>query len=86
MVQPGNPEAYCSLGLLAQKAGDMAEATQDYERSAAVEPTPVAYLLLAQAFEIQGQAEAARAAQSQAARMTRNLAADLAAVKQLLAR
>ncbi|MGA2966012.1 MAG: tetratricopeptide repeat protein [Terriglobales bacterium] len=83
--QPGNPDAYRSLGLLAQRAGDIAEATQDYERSVALDPTPVAYLLLAQALEVQGQTEAARAAQSQAARMSQNLSADIATVKQLLA-
>jgi hypothetical protein len=84
LVQPGNPDAYRSLGLLAQRAGDIAQAAQDYQRTVALEPTPVAYLLLAQALEIQGQTEAARAAQSQAARISRDLSADIATVKQLL--
>ena len=43
------------------------------------------YLLLAQALEIGGQAEAARAAQSRAAGMTRDLDDDIAVVRQLLA-
>ncbi len=85
IVQPGNPDAYRSLGLLAQRAGDIAQATQDYKRSVALEPTPVAYLLLAQVLEIRGQTEAARAAQSQAARMSQDLSADIATMKQLLA-
>ena len=83
--QPGNSSAYRGLGLLAQRAGDIAQATKDYERSAELQPSPVGYLLLAQALEIGGQAEAARAAQSQAARMTRDLNDDIAVVRQLLA-
>ena len=83
--QPGNSSAYRGLGLLAQRAGDIAQATKDYERSAELQPSPVGYLLLAQALEIGGQAEAARAAQSQAARMTQNLNDDIAVVRQLLA-
>jgi protein O-mannosyl-transferase len=83
--QPGNSSAYRGLGLLAQRAGDMAQATKDYEQSAELQPSPVGYLLLAQALEIDGQAEAARAAQSQAARMARDLDDDIAVVRQLLA-
>ena len=83
--QPGNSSAYRGLGLLAQRAGDIAQATKDYERSAELQPSPVGYLLLAQALEIGGQAEAARAAQSQAARMTQDLNDDIAVVRQLLA-
>jgi len=83
--QPGSSPAYRGLGLLAQRAGDMAQATQDYERSVELQPTPVGYLLLAQALEIGGQTEAANAAESRAARMTRDLHDDIAAVRQLLA-
>jgi tetratricopeptide (TPR) repeat protein len=83
--QPGNSPAYRGLGLLAQRAGDITQATKDYERSVELQPSPVGYLLLAQALEIGGQTEAARAAQSQAARMTRDLNDDIATVKQLLA-
>jgi len=83
--QPGNSMAYRGLGLIAQRVGDIARAADDYERSVELEPTPVGYLLLAQALEIGGQTDAARRAQSEAARMTPDLARDLAAVKQLLA-
>jgi len=83
--QPGNSAAYRGLGLLAQRAGDIAQATRDYERSAELQPTPAGYLLLAQALEIGGQVEAARAAQSRAAGMTRDLNDDIAAVRQMLA-
>jgi len=83
--QPGSSPAYRGLGLLAQRAGDIAQATQDYERSVELQPTPVGYLLLAQALEIGGHTEAAHAAESRAARMTRDLHDDIAAVRQLLA-
>jgi len=83
--QPGNSMAYRGLGLIAQGARDITQAAKDYERSVELQPTPVGYLLLAQALEIGGHAEAARAARSQAARMTPDLAGDLATVKQLLA-
>jgi Flp pilus assembly protein TadD len=82
--QPGNSPAYRGLGLLAQRAGDIAQATQDYARAVEIEPSPLGYLLLAQALDTGGQTEAARAAQSQAARMTPDLNADIAVVKQLL--
>jgi len=83
--QPGNSSAYRGLGLLAQRTGDIATATQDYERSVELQASPLGYLLLAQALEIGGQTEAARAAQSHAAGMTRDLDHDIATVKQLLA-
>jgi len=83
--QPENSAAYRGLGLVAQKAGDIVQATQDYERAVEIEPSPLGYLLLAQALETGGQAEAARAAQSQAARMTPDLNPEIAIVKQLLA-
>jgi len=84
-VQPGNSPAYRGLGLLAQRAGNIAQAIKFYERAVELQPTPVGYLLLSQALELGGQAEAARAAQSQAARMTPHLNDDVAVVKQLLA-
>ena len=83
--QPGNAMAYRGLGLVAQRVGDIAQAAKDYERSVELQPTSIGYLLLAQALEIGGQAEAARAAQSQAARMTGDLTGDIATMKQLLA-
>ncbi len=83
--QPDYSSAYRGLGLLAQRAGDIMEATKDYERSVELQPSPVGYLLLAQALEIGGQADAASAAQSKAARMTQDLYKDIAVVRQLLA-
>jgi tetratricopeptide (TPR) repeat protein len=84
-VQPGNSMAYRGLGLVAQRMGGIPQAAKNYERAVELQPTPVGYLLLAQALEIAGQTEAARAARSQAARMNPDLAADIATVKQLLA-
>jgi Flp pilus assembly protein TadD len=83
--QPENSLAYRGLGLLAQRVGDIGEAARDYGRAVELQPTPLGYLLLAQALEIGGQAEAARAAQLRADRMTRNLDDDIAAMRQLLA-
>lgn len=85
VTQPGNAEAYCSLGLLAQKNGEMVAATQNYEQSVALDPSPVGYLLLAQAFEIRGETSAAQADRSRAARSSRNIDRDIATMKQLLA-
>jgi protein O-mannosyl-transferase len=84
MQQPGNSMAYRGLGLVAQRVGDISEAAKDYERSVELQPTPVGYLLLAQALQIGGQTEAAGAARSRAARMSPELSRDIASVKQLL--
>jgi tetratricopeptide (TPR) repeat protein len=81
---PTNSAAYRGLGLAAQRAGDINQAIQNYARSADVEPSPVGYLLLAQALELGGQTEMARAARDRAARMTPDLRDDTATVKQLL--
>jgi hypothetical protein len=79
-----DPVVYRALGLLAQKAGDIGQAAQNYERSVEVDPTPVGYLLLAQALEISGQRNAALAARAEAGRRSRDISRDMAIVKQLL--
>ncbi len=84
-MQPKNSAAYRGLGLLAQRSGDLAEATKDYQRSVESQPSSVGYLLLAQALELGHQDDAAHAAVSQAAGMTRDFNDDLAVMKQLLA-
>ncbi|MGA8540297.1 MAG: tetratricopeptide repeat protein, partial [Terriglobales bacterium] len=83
--QPANSMAYRGLGLVTQKMGDISQAARDYNRAVELRATPVDYLLLAQALDLQGQTDAARAARFQAARMTPDLEGDLATVKQLLA-
>ena len=84
--QPENSQAYRGLGLVAQREGDITRATKDYERSVELQPSPVGYLFLAQALDIGGQAEAARVAQSQAIRMSRDLNDDTDTVRQFLAK
>jgi protein O-mannosyl-transferase len=84
-MQPQNSAAYRGLGLLAQRSGDLAEATKNYQRSVESQPSAVGYLLLAQALELNHQDNAARAAISQAASMTQDFNDDLAVMKQLLA-
>jgi len=83
--QPSNSAAYRGLGLVAQRAGNLAQAAEDYEKSVELQPTPVGYLLLGRALELRGQPEAARAAQSQAVSMTQDLNDDIATARQLLA-
>ena len=84
--QPENSLAYRGLGLVAQRAGYITRATKDYQRSVELQPSPVGYLFLAQALDIGGQAEAARVAQSQAVRMSRDLNDDIDTVRQFLAK
>jgi tetratricopeptide (TPR) repeat protein len=83
--QPANSKAYRGLGLVAQRTGDIIRATKNYERSVEFQPTALGYLLLGQALEIGGQREAARAAQSHAASLTRDLDNDIATMRLLLA-
>lgn len=63
---PENSQAFLGLGLLAQRSGALQQATQNYMRSVEFQPTDVGYLLLAQALEKNGQADAANAAQVKA--------------------
>ncbi|MGA7633019.1 MAG: tetratricopeptide repeat protein [Terriglobales bacterium] len=84
-MQPNNSAAYRGLGLLAQRAGNLAEAAKDYRRSVDLQPSSVGYLLLAQALELGHQDEAAHAAVSQAASMTQDFNDALAVMKRLLA-
>ena len=84
MLQPESSVAYRALGLIAQRAGNITQAARDYRRSVEIEPTSVGYLLLSQALQNIGQPEAARTAESEAARVSRDPGSDLAIVKQLL--
>jgi tetratricopeptide (TPR) repeat protein len=64
-----NSAAYIGLGMLARKSGDWAQAARDFERSALIQPTPMAYEQLAEVFDATGQKEAAQAARAQAAKI-----------------
>jgi tetratricopeptide (TPR) repeat protein len=71
--QPENATAYQGLGLLAQRSGNWAESAQDFEHAIEIQPTPMAYQLLAQVLESAGKKDAADAARAQAERMSSNL-------------
>jgi tetratricopeptide (TPR) repeat protein len=71
--QPQNAAAYQGLGLVAQRSGDWVEAAQNIERAIEIQPTPMAYRLLAQVLESAGKQDAADAARTQAERMTSDL-------------
>src|SRR5208283_1424532 len=60
-----NPEfvgAWISMGLVAQKSGDLSLAIQAYSRAMKIEPSGFGYLLLARALEQNGQQAEAQAA------------------------
>ncbi|MGA9473707.1 MAG: tetratricopeptide repeat protein [Terriglobales bacterium] len=69
--QPENSAAYLGLGMLAKKSGDLMQAAHDFQRSAEIQPTPMAYQQLAEVLDAAGQKEAAQAARAQAAKITR---------------
>jgi tetratricopeptide (TPR) repeat protein len=64
-----NPEfvgAWISLGLLAQKSGDLGLSIQAYSRAMKIEPSGFGYLLLARALDLSGRKAEADAATQQA--------------------
>jgi Tfp pilus assembly protein PilF len=73
-LAPGRARAMTGLGLVAQESGDLPEAIRQYARAIAAEPTDVGYLLLAQALQLQGRAEEAKAVSERAAQLSLNLA------------
>jgi len=68
--QPANSAAYLGLGLVERRAGNWQQAARDFERSAEIQPTPMAYQQLADALDTAGQKNAAEAARAQAAKLT----------------
>jgi tetratricopeptide (TPR) repeat protein len=71
---PEQPMAMTGLGLIAQENGDLPEAIRQYSRAAAVQPTDVGYLLLAQALQQDGRLDEANAISERVARFSPNLA------------
>jgi tetratricopeptide (TPR) repeat protein len=61
-LAPHRTRAIVGLGLLAQDQGDQSEAIRQYSRAAAVHPTDVTYLLLAQALQKAGRPDEAKVA------------------------
>jgi tetratricopeptide (TPR) repeat protein len=53
-VMPDQPNVTVTLGLIAQRRGDLPEAVQWYSRAMALRPTDVGFLLLARALQQEG--------------------------------
>jgi protein O-mannosyl-transferase len=73
-LEPDWARAMTGLGLIAQENNDIAEAIRQYSRAAAVQPTDVGYLLLAQALRQDGRLDEATAISERVARLSPNLA------------
>ena len=82
--QPENWAAHRGLGLVAQKTGDIITAVKYYRREVELQPSAVAYLLLAQALDLAGQKAAASQAEAKAMTISRDPSDDRAAVKMLI--
>lgn len=82
--EPNSSDAYRGLGLLAQKHGNMDEALKDYKRGVELKPSGSGFLLLAQALELKGKKEEARAARSTAQSPLFRSPEDAALVQELL--
>ncbi len=72
-LAPQNSTALMGMGLLAQSRGDLPEAIREYSQAVAVQPTDVAYLLLARALEQTGRVQEARAARDEARRISSDI-------------
>jgi protein O-mannosyl-transferase len=73
-LAPDRARAMTGLGLLAQDNGDLPEAIRQYGRAVGAEPTDVGYLLLAQALQLQGRSEEAKAITDRVAQLSANYA------------
>jgi len=80
-----NARQWIGLGVVEQKSGDLAAAAQAYARATQLQPSPVGFLLLAQALEQSGHPQEAQAARQQASLLTQDLAAAEQSVNKLLA-
>jgi len=72
-LAPQNSTALMGMGLLAQSRGDLPEAIREYSQAVAVQPSDVAYLLLARALEQTGRVQEARAARDEARRISSDI-------------
>jgi tetratricopeptide (TPR) repeat protein len=71
-IDPDNPYARLGLGLLAERAGDLSQAADDYAVLVKGQPNDVGYLLLARALQKAGRTAEAQAAHWQAAKLSGN--------------
>lgn len=83
-LNPNATLALIGLGLVSQKTGDLDLAIQSYEKAVAIQPTDVDYLLLAQAWQLKGDANKAQEAFHRAETLTRNMENAQMAVGHLL--
>ena len=65
-LNPDNPEVWTSLGILAQKTGDVEAAVRAYSQAVKLQPTQRGYQLLARALQQAGKQQEAQAAWQQA--------------------
>ena len=65
-LNPDNAEEWTSLGIMAQKTGEIDQAIQAYSQAIKIQPTQRGYLLLARALQEAGRQEEAQAAMQQA--------------------
>jgi len=72
-LTPQNRTALMGMGLLAQSDGDLPQAIREYSQTVTVQPSDVAYLLLARALEQTGRIQEARAARDEAGRISSDI-------------
>jgi tetratricopeptide (TPR) repeat protein len=72
-LMPDQPSVMVTLGLIAQRAGDLPEAVEQYSRAMALRPTDVGFLLLARALQQEGHNTEADEMLQRAANLSSNL-------------
>ena len=82
---PSQPMLMVTLGLIAQKNGDLPEAVRQYSSAFELQHSDVRALLLAQALRLEGRVDEADAMSRRAARASGNLAEAQKTVDSLLA-
>lgn len=84
-LDPRSTRQWIGLGVVEQKSGDAGRAAQAFSRATEMQPSAVAYLLLARALEESGHKQEAQAARLQANLLTQNLEGAEQTVEKLLA-
>ncbi len=74
-IDPGDGQVWLAVGIVSAQAGDLPAAIDDYSQALKIQPSDVGYLLLARALAQTGQNDRADAANVQARRLSRDLAA-----------
>ena len=84
-LEPHQHAALATLGLIAAKEGDFAQAASEFSRALAIQRNDVGYLLLANALQKQGRTDEANAAIERARRISKDFSQAQAAADALLA-